>query len=40
MSTSQFSPGVEIRETDLTSFVPTTGTSGGACVGQFVWRSS
>lgn len=33
----QLSPGVQIREIDLTNFVPTTGTSGGAFVGQFVW---
>lgn len=33
----QLSPGVQIREIDLTNFIPTTGTSGGAFVGQFVW---
>lgn len=33
----QLSPGVQIREIDLTNFVPTIGTSGGAFVGQFVW---
>jgi phage tail sheath protein FI len=31
------SPGVQIREIDLTNFVPTSGTSGGAFVGEFVW---
>lgn len=31
------SPGVQIREIDLTNFVPVTGTSGGAFVGEFVW---
>jgi phage tail sheath protein FI len=33
----QLSPGVQIREIDLTNFVPTVGTSGGAFVGEFVW---
>lgn len=33
----QLSPGVQIREIDLTNFVPTSGTSGGAFVGQFQW---
>lgn len=33
----QLSPGVQIREIDLTNFVPTIGTSGGAFVGEFVW---
>ena len=33
----QLSAGVKVREIDLTNFVPTTGTSGGAFVGQFVW---
>jgi len=33
----QLSPGVQIREIDLTNFVPTIGTSGGAFVGQFIW---
>lgn len=35
--TKQLSPGVQIREVDLTSFTPTSGTSGGGFVGQFVW---
>lgn len=33
----QLSPGVQIREIDLTNFVPSVGTSGGAFVGQFTW---
>lgn len=33
----QLSPGVQVREIDLTNFVPTVGTSGGAFVGQFIW---
>jgi hypothetical protein len=35
--TKQLSPAVQIREIDLTNFVPTMGASGGAFVGQFLW---
>ena len=35
--TTQLSPGVQIREIDLTNFIPVTSTSGGATVGQFRW---
>jgi hypothetical protein len=31
------SPGVQITETDLTGFIPTPATTGGAFVGQFEW---
>jgi len=31
------SPGVQIREIDLTNFIPAVATSGGAFVGQFIW---
>ena len=36
MSTMQ-SPGVYVKETDLTNTVPNFGTSGGAFVGNFAW---
>lgn len=34
---NQDSPGVIIREIDLTNAVPNTGSAGGATVGEFVW---
>jgi hypothetical protein len=34
---TQLSPGVQVREIDLTNFIPATGTAGGATVGQFHW---
>lgn len=37
MASSQTSPGVVVQETDLTNFVASVGTSGGAFVGQFAW---
>lgn len=37
MSLNQLSPGVSVREIDLTNFVPNVGVSGGAFVGQFTW---
>jgi len=33
----QVSPGVEVKEIDLTGIIPTLSTSAGACVGQFTW---
>ena len=33
----QLSPGVVVREIDLTNTVPVVGTTGGATVGDFVW---
>ena len=37
MALNQLSPGVNVREIDLTNFIPNVGTSGGAFVGQFTW---
>lgn len=37
MALNQLSPGVNVREIDLTNFIPNVGTSGGAFVGQFMW---
>jgi len=37
MASSQTSPGVVVQETDLTNFVASVGTSGGAFVGGFAW---
>lgn len=37
MSLTQLSPGVNVREIDLTNFIPNVGVSGGAFVGQFSW---
>lgn len=37
MAINQLSPGVNVREIDITNFVPSVGTSGGAFVGQFSW---
>lgn len=37
MASSQTSPGVVVNENDLTNFVASVGTSGGAFVGQFAW---
>jgi phage tail sheath protein FI len=34
---TQLSPGVAIKEVDLTNFLSNTGVSGGAFVGQFIW---
>ncbi|ASD50372.1 tail sheath [Acidovorax phage ACP17] len=34
---NQVSPGVVIREIDLTNSVPNVGTAGGATVGEFMW---
>lgn len=33
----QLSPGVNVTEIDLTGFVPSVATTGGAMVGEFVW---
>lgn len=37
MATNQLSPGVVIKELDLTASVPNVGTASGATVGEFVW---
>lgn len=37
MALNQLSPGVNVKEIDLTNFVPQVGTSGGAFVGKFAW---
>lgn len=37
MALNQLSPGVNVREIDLTNFIPSVSTSGGAFVGQFSW---
>ena len=36
-SFSQLSPAIETREVDLTNLIGTSGASGGATVGDFVW---
>lgn len=36
-SFTQLSPGVEVREIDLTNLIGTAGASGGAFTGDFVW---
>lgn len=35
--TTKLSPGVYVRETDLTNSIPNPGTSGGAFAGNFAW---
>lgn len=37
MGVTKLSPGVIVKETDLTQFIPNTGLSGGAFVGHFMW---
>ena len=37
MALNQLSPGVNVREIDLTNFIPNVGVSGGAFVGRFAW---
>lgn len=37
MSLTSLSPGVITKETDLSQFIGSVGSSGGATVGQFVW---
>lgn len=37
MAINNLSPGVNVKEVDLTNFVPSVGTSGGAFVGSFHW---
>lgn len=37
MALNQLSPGVNVREIDLTNFIPSVATSGGAFVGKFAW---
>lgn len=36
-TTTNLSPGVIVKETDLTNAIPNLGTSGGATVGNFSW---
>src|SRR5574343_11072 len=40
MSLTRTSPGVTVREIDLTQFIPNTGVSGGAFVGDFIWGAA
>src|SRR5574343_262051 len=40
MSLTRTSPGVTVREIDLTQFIPNTGVSGGAFVGDFLWGAA